>query len=210
MNFILSKCDFLKKIGKDRFVILLVTGVLLLLSCKKYDTNKQPDTKQINVKNDYSISKDKEDDDNLNDDSDKETDVLDDYISKTETRVEKMLSKMSGVGKTDVMIMLESSEEIIVEKDRPYFRENENSMDSADDNRSVTNIKNEENTVFWRDEDGNETPFIRKRNMPQITGVLVVCQGGDDTYVIKEIKESLQALFNIEAHKIKVVKMNNK
>jgi stage III sporulation protein AG len=68
-------------------------------------------------------------------------------------------------------------------------------------------MSNEESTVFWRDTQGNEIPFISKEIDPKITGVLIVCQGGDNEAVRKEITESLQALFDLDAHKIKVAKM---
>ena len=41
-----------------------------------------------------------------------------------------------------------------------------------------------------------------------MTGVLVVAQGGDNPVVIKDIQEAVQVLFQVEAHKIKVMKMN--
>jgi stage III sporulation protein AG len=40
-----------------------------------------------------------------------------------------------------------------------------------------------------------------------VEGVSVVAQGGGDSQIQKNITEVIQALFGIEAHKIKVVKM---
>ena len=40
-----------------------------------------------------------------------------------------------------------------------------------------------------------------------VEGVSVVAEGGDSALVQKNISEVIQALFGIEAHKIKVVKM---
>lgn len=42
---------------------------------------------------------------------------------------------------------------------------------------------------------------------PQVEGVVVAMQGGGDIRIKKEVSEVLQALFGIEAHKIKVVKL---
>jgi stage III sporulation protein AG len=41
----------------------------------------------------------------------------------------------------------------------------------------------------------------------QVKGVLVIAQGGGDSRIQKEIMEAAQALFDIEAHKIKIMKM---
>ena len=43
---------------------------------------------------------------------------------------------------------------------------------------------------------------------PEVSGVLVVAEGGDDPVTVREITEAVQALFGIEAHKIKVMKMD--
>ena len=42
---------------------------------------------------------------------------------------------------------------------------------------------------------------------PEIRGVLVVAQGGDDPALVQQIQEAAMALFHVEAHKIKVLKM---
>ena len=44
---------------------------------------------------------------------------------------------------------------------------------------------------------------------PEIEGVVVVTQGGDDLLVVNEITESVSVLFNLPVHKIKVVKMES-
>ncbi len=43
---------------------------------------------------------------------------------------------------------------------------------------------------------------------PQVEGVLVSCQGAGRGSVNAEITEALQALFNLDAHKVKVLSMN--
>ena len=42
---------------------------------------------------------------------------------------------------------------------------------------------------------------------PKVTGVLVIAEGGGNTKVKAEILEAVQALFGIEPHKIKIMKM---
>ena len=48
---------------------------------------------------------------------------------------------------------------------------------------------------------------MKKTLAPQIEGVLVLAQGGDNAVVSANITEAVMALFGIEAHKIKVMKM---
>ena len=43
---------------------------------------------------------------------------------------------------------------------------------------------------------------------PVIEGVLVAAQGGDNLSVVENISEAAMVLFGVEAHKIKVMKLN--
>ncbi len=53
---------------------------------------------------------------------------------------------------------------------------------------------------------------IRRRMLfsettPEIRGVVVVAQGGNDPVIVQQIQEAVMALFHVDAHKIKVMKM---
>ena len=41
----------------------------------------------------------------------------------------------------------------------------------------------------------------------KVTGVLICAQGAEDSVTVRKIQEAVMALFQIEAHKIKVMKM---
>ena len=41
----------------------------------------------------------------------------------------------------------------------------------------------------------------------QVTGVLISAEGGGDPVVVREIQEAVMALFQIDAHKIRIMKM---
>ena len=59
-------------------------------------------------------------------------------------------------------------------------------------------------------ENGSEKqPYVTKEVLPKVEGVLVVAEGGDDPRVISDISDTVMALFRVEAHKIKVVKMSS-
>ena len=42
----------------------------------------------------------------------------------------------------------------------------------------------------------------------QVTGVMIAAQGGDNMVTVQNIKQAVMALFQLDAHKIKVMKMN--
>ena len=50
--------------------------------------------------------------------------------------------------------------------------------------------------------------YTTQNTYPEVEGVFVVSQGGDNSSVKLAITEAIQALFGIDVHKIKIVKMN--
>ncbi len=106
-----------------------------------------------------------------------------DWQTGMEDRLARVLEQVRGVGKAEVFLTCEGTQEKVVEKD-------------------------ETETVYERDSRGNQTPYVSSEIYPRVTGVLVVAQGGDDPVVIQNIQEAVQVLFQVEAHKIKVMKMN--
>lgn len=128
------------------------------------------------------------------------------YVGYLEERLEKMLSGVNGVGKVAVMITLESSEELVLEKDEPMVQSIVEEKDVQGGSRITEQLERQESTIYSTDGTSSE-PYVIKRLLPKVAGVLVVAQGADSGTVNKSITEIVQALFDVEAHKIKVVPM---
>ncbi len=135
-----------------------------------------------------------------------ETETQGGEVSELEKRLEGVISQMAGIGKVKVMITLQSSEELIVEKDEPVERSNTNETDSAGGSRLITQMDCAPSTVF-RTVGNDSEPYVVKTLSPKVEGVVVVAQGAGNGTVDKNITEMVQALFGVEAHKVKVVKM---
>lgn len=125
---------------------------------------------------------------------------------RMERQLEEALSKVEGVGQVEVVLTLESTGQKIVEKDTPSSR-SVSTQGEGGDSTSSSQSASEESTVYERDADGRETPYVVSESYPQVRGVLVIAQGGDDPVVVQQISEGVMALFRVEAHKIKVMKM---
>ena len=139
----------------------------------------------------------------------KETVQKDDYISYLENKLEKVLSQMEGVGKVAVMITVSDNGTYVVEKDTTQNSTTTAENDSNGGSRTVTEQQKGESTIYI--ENGQEkTPYIQKENLPTIEGIVVVAEGGGNGKTISDISETIQALFPVEAHRIKVVKMGSK
>lgn len=106
-----------------------------------------------------------------------------DWQEKMEKRLTQVLEKVEGVGDTEVFLTCSGTEKKVVEKD-------------------------ETESVYEKDARGNQSPYVVQEQYPQVTGVLVAAKGGDNPVVVQNIREAVEALFQVEPHKIKVMKMN--
>lgn len=113
---------------------------------------------------------------------------------------------MEGVGEVEVMITLKSSWEKIVEKDRPSSSQTVEEADAGGGTRQTQEVSRSETTVY-REESGERTPYVVKELEPEVEGVIVIARGGGNASVKQNILEAVQALFPVEAHKIKIMKM---
>ena len=57
--------------------------------------------------------------------------------------------------------------------------------------------------MYSQGTDGTQTPYVSKENAPEVEGILVIADGGGNAVVAKNLTEAVQALFGVEAHKIK-------
>jgi len=129
-----------------------------------------------------------------------------DYVTELERRLQDILEQMEGVGRAQVLITLQTSEELVVEKD---LVKNHSATDEEDDSggiRTITQLQNSESTVY-ETQSGESAPYVIKTIFPKVEGVVVAAQGAGEGTVNKNITEMVETLFGVEAHKVKVVKL---
>ena len=114
------------------------------------------------------------------------------YRISMEKKVASVLSNVQGVGKTKVMITLQASREKVPLKDNE---------------RSGNDLK--EDTVLTEKSDNSTSPYVLQEKEAVVEGIVIVCGGGGDENVRQEIITAVQVLFNVEVHKIKVMKMQS-
>lgn len=188
---------------KENFVVMLLAGVLLLVIAwptekrgEKETQSKLMDMSHVMLEEtQMAASPEKEE--------------WQEYLSEMEMTLEEVLSVMEGAGKVKVMITLKDGGEKLVEKDVLTQIKGDTAVDGSGSQNSSDRYE-EEQSVFSHNGEGAEYPYVKKVISPQVEGVLVCAQGGDDRQVKKNITEAIQALFGIEAHKIKVIKMSSK
>ena len=128
------------------------------------------------------------------------------YQEYLEKRIARALEQVEGVGRAEVVITLKSTAEKVVEKDQVSDSQTSSEADSVGGTRTIDERSSQRESVYEQRSDGTQTPYVRKELTPEIGGVLIVCDGGDNAVVIRDITEAVQALFGVEAHKIKIMK----
>ena len=183
----------IKMPGKDQLLILLLSWILLVVIAIPTDGGKKkaPPDSGGDPAEELKTATGQE---------------PDSYEKRQEERLKEALEKVEGVGEVEVMITLKSSWEKIVEKDRPSSSQTVEEADAGGGTRQTQEVSRSETTVY-REESGERTPYVVKELEPEVEGVIVIARGGGNASVKQNILEAVQALFPVEAHKIKIMKM---
>lgn len=194
---------------RDNFLILVLTGILLFVIAlpTKESSRDEGNTAADTGRTTLTLSELGASGNGQAQDGKAQQEFTEEqYAAYMEERLTDVLSKIADVGKVQVMVTLKASRELVVEKEQPVSRSSANENDSQGGSRVVNQFQSEENTVYRTDGSASE-PYVIKTLSPQIEGVLVVAEGAGTGTVNRTIAEIAQALFNVEAHKVKVVKM---
>ncbi len=199
------------KFTKDNFLIVLLSGILLLVivwPTEKTNTERGAESGQLDSEYDIlSLGTEKYANEGLAQKGTGSEDALLSYASFLEESLEELLCTMEGVGKVQVMVTLESSVEAVVEKDISTTRNGSTEVDSAGGSRNTTDMDSSEQTIYLKGQGSQDMPYVKKMLSPKVAGVVISAQGGGNAQIVQNITEAIQALFGIEAHKIKIVKM---
>jgi stage III sporulation protein AG len=186
--------DKIRDMKKDQILILFLVGVLLLVIVLPTGSSDGSDSVQTQTAGETEAE------------VSAGSTAYESETAYLEERLRQILSQVDGIGQADVMLTLKSDGKSIVEKDQEQSqREEENSDDGTASSSSERSSS--ESTVYQKDASGSETPYVTETLKPEIEGVLVIAEGAGNGTVVSEITEAVMALFGVEAHKIKVMKM---
>lgn len=191
---------------KSDWVVLALAGVLLLVITLPMDSLQQ---KSSSGQGQNNILPQDQDNGETGGSEDRNDFSQADYTAALEERLAQVLGEMEGVGRVKVMISLSDTGERVVEKDNAVLATTTAESDSAGGTRTTTERSSEEKTIYV--DTGEETyPYVQKEKLPAIEGVVVVAEGGGNPATVSDISDAVKALFPVEAHRIKVVKMCSK
>lgn len=174
---------------KNQLLLLLLVGILLVVIAWPVPDKTQEDYQEKQEQ--------------TGDSADISAEAYEEYL---ERRVASALEYVEGVGRVEVVITLKSTGQKIVEKDQTSGSQISSEEDSSGGTRTVEDRSSDKTSVYEQQSDGSQTPYVSKEMTPEIAGVLVIADGGDNAVVVQNITEAIQALFGVEAHKIKIMK----
>ena len=192
-----------EKKKRDQWMALFALGLFLLLLSSSVPGKQELPVSAVGQRED---DEDYEKTDNKSEKwREERPSDLSDYEKQMEERVKALLRSVEGVGKADVMLVLKSSGEKIIHEDQRRSRSSSEEADSAGGSRKTVDEEADRSTAFVENSSEKE-PIVEKELCPAVEGIVISAQGGGSASVKTEISEAMQALFNIPAHKIKVLK----
>lgn len=129
-----------------------------------------------------------------------------DYAAELENRLSDLLSGVENVGRVKVMITVTGTVRKNILQDGSRETEKMTETDSAGGSRDSTSERSDGTTVF-AEAKGENVPYIVSEEYPEITGVVVIAEGSGTGTVDLDILNAVQVLFEVPAHKIKIMKM---
>ena len=196
-----------KWLKRDNLIILVLSGILLIIIAMPSEKGDSKDSKtQENTPVQTSQPAG-----GIQEETGEDWEKLseEEYSAWLERRLAEVLRKVDGVGEVQVMITLKSSRELVVEREESISRSATNESDSQGGSRVISQTQMGESVVYSSEGSVSE-PYVVKTLPPEIEGVLVVAEGAGNSAVNRTITVIVQALFDVEPHKVSVVRMETK
>lgn len=182
---------------KETMLIIFLSGILIFVIMLPTDKSNNSYFNKKSQSAKYSTGADNiEKQQNGNDESSR--DDIEQYRKGLERELEDFLSHVAGVGDVKVLIYMKNSQEYIVEKDIPT---------QSTVNGENNELKKDEATVYTKNGNGEDVPFISQTKSPAIDGVVIAAKGAYDEGIRLQIVKLVMALYGVEANKIEVLKM---
>ncbi|MBQ7602678.1 MAG: hypothetical protein IJU58_00825 [Clostridia bacterium] len=131
------------------------------------------------------------------------TNTLSDYTTLLETKLSKTLSQIEGAGNVDVMITLDGASQLILAYDTES-RTNSTDNTTASGTSTKSNNTTTNSTPIIITKNGQSEPLVLSEIMPNIKGVVVVCEGANNIRVKLNILQAVQALLGVNSGQIEI------
>lgn len=123
------------------------------------------------------------------------------YVSQLEKKINSMISQIDGVGSSEVVITLENGiENVYANSERKTSDSNENLSGKS------TNRNDTQHDVVIIDGSSGKQALIVTQKEPTVKGVVVVCEGADNSVIVKRVTDAVTKSLDIKTSRVSVVK----
>jgi len=129
--------------------------------------------------------------------------------NEIETKLEDILSHISGVGKVRVMITYSETSTINPVYNEDSKTSNINETDSGGGTRTTTEVNSQKEVIYKENKDGSKEPVTQSIISPKIEGAIIAAQGASNATIKANIIQAVEAATGLATHKIQVFKMED-
>ena len=181
-----------KKWGKEEWLILILIGVFLCIVFWP-SSEKEEEITDLNRKEETL--------------EEPRVGFNNTYKEQMESQLEEVLKSIDGIDSVTAMITLKTSQENVVLKENSQLKEHTSEEDGEGGVRTIDSESIEETVRYETDDGESEAPYVTYTVAPKVEGVLVVVGGDRASLLRMQIVKAVQALFDVESHKVVVIKM---
>lgn len=125
------------------------------------------------------------------------------YENLYETQLKEILETVVGIGEVEVFVNLDSTPELVVEKNREQRSTNLQETDKEKATRNQSEQSRSEEAIIISGK--QEQPVVIKTLKPKVRGVVVAAKGADNVQVKVWITEAIQRALDVPMYKISVL-----
>ena len=122
---------------------------------------------------------------------------VEEYKKTLEKDIEKLVKSISGSRKVTVVITLESGINYNYADTLEEAGETKN-----DDKQSSEKSELKQGYITVKNADGSEQAILISKQMPEIRGVAIVCEGGDNAALNEKIQNAVTSALNITSKRV--------
>ena len=173
MNEIISK--YLKKIRSPKVLVLIGVAGIILIALSSFSGKDTPEKKK-----------------------ESQTEIsAEEYCQQLENDICDMVNSITGSKNVTAVVTLESG----IRYSYADTRE-EVSSDKTEKETQISDTELKEGFVTVKTADGGEQALLVTTQMPEIRGVAIVCEGGDNEIIKEKIQNTVRAALNITSKRV--------
>lgn len=183
----------------ENLVVFLVLLIITIIAINTIWGDKNEEVKKDDNKSSY-----KQLAESIDNNIDSNNQQLTEY--NLEQSLEDILSKISGVGKVEVLVTYSETSEVVAMYNEKQTASN---TEETDTNGGVRKIEETDTNkeIIYEEINGQKTPITQKVVMPKIEGAIITAEGAGNVNVKTNIIQAVSAATGLSTYRIQVFKM---